>query len=125
MTAITTAKVAANKNALTQLEGHRMSPSQRVTSLVPPCSVTHSTGAPRIRPRRKPGRAGVIRGRTRRDLQRTDSDLEAEGFQMSPGIQITLLVSDSGYCIEALDQELDANLRYSSTEGTPNPGSCT
>jgi hypothetical protein len=52
------------------------------------------------------------------------ADLEAQGFQMADAIQLTVLARGGRYCLETRSQELGATMYYSSTEGTPLPGTC-
>jgi hypothetical protein len=51
-------------------------------------------------------------------------DLEGEGLQVPPEIVLTVLAGGGQYCLEASSEELDATIYYSSTEGTPLPGTC-
>ena len=53
------------------------------------------------------------------------SDLEAEGLQVPPNVQLTIVTGrDHQYCMEATSQELGGTMHYSSTEGRPRPGPC-
>ena len=53
------------------------------------------------------------------------SDLEAEGLQLPPNVQLTIVMAaDQQYCMEATSQELGGTMHYSSTEGLPRPGPC-
>lgn len=53
------------------------------------------------------------------------SDLEAEGLQLGPRIEVTIArAGRDGYCLEATAGGLVGAMHYSSTEGAPLPGRC-
>lgn len=54
------------------------------------------------------------------------SDLEAEGLQVPPNVQLTIMTGGGlKYCMEATSQELGGTMHYSSTEGTTRSGPCS